>query len=240
MLNFAIILFIVAFGLHMFYDNMPYDLFEKFGGIVKKSTMVLPAVAVCIVIASSISSTYLHEAKAKEESLDYAAIEKQLADLRKEVAEVKSDIALSNDSMETAFSAKAEEQYTALEAALEKAMKSTSSDIRSVIKDQKTLRSDVDELIAKVKEMDSKSSTSVKETTQKTTTVKSNSSSGSGSTVYIPTGIYLRKAADGNSTILLTIPAGSSCTYLGEATGWYHVSYNGTKGYVSRRLTEKR
>lgn len=239
MLNFAIILFIVAFGLHVFYDNMPYDLFDKFGNIVKKSTMVLPAVAVCIVIASSISSTYLHEAKAKEESLDYAAVEKQLADLRKEVAGVKSDIALSNDSAETAFSVKAEEQYTALEAALEKAMKSTSNDIKAVTKDQKILRSDVDELIAKVKEMDTKSSTSTK-SLQKTTTVKSNSSSGSGSTVYIPTGIYLRKAADGDSSILLTIPAGSSCTYLGEETGWYHVSYNGTKGYVSRRLTERR
>lgn len=232
MLNFSIILFIVAFGLHLFYDNMPYNLFDKIGGLIKKLTIMLPAFAVCLIVVSGISSSYMKEVAASEQQTNYAAIEKQMADMRKEIADLKSDMEIAK--ADTEYDSRLKE----LESALNSALESTDETIDTIQKDQDVMSKDITEVIAKLKEIDeekTKASQPKTEAPKKQTT-----KSSGGSTVYVPSGIYLRASADSDSTILLTIPGGKSCTYLGEVSGWYHVSYNGTKGYVSRRLTEKR
>lgn len=233
MLNFSIILFIVAFGLHLFYDNMPYNLFDKVGGLVKKLTIMLPAFAVCLIIVSGISTGYMKEVAASEQKTNYAAIEKQLADMRKDIADLKSDVATAKADTEYA------DRLKELESALNSALESTDETIGTIQKDQDVMSKDITEVIAKLKEIDEEKTKASQPKTE-TPKNKTTTTSSGGSTVYVPSGIYLRASADSNSTILLTIPGGKSCTYLGEVSGWFHVSYNGTKGYVSRRLTEKR
>ncbi len=45
--------------------------------------------------------------------------------------------------------------------------------------------------------------------------------------------LNLRRSASSTGTILLTIPAGRTVTYLGTYGSWYKVSYGGRTGYVS-------
>ncbi|WP_337874788.1 N-acetylmuramoyl-L-alanine amidase [Exiguobacterium sp.] len=45
--------------------------------------------------------------------------------------------------------------------------------------------------------------------------------------------LNLRKMASPSGTILTTIPAGKTVTYISTYGSWYRVSYNGTIGYVS-------
>ncbi|WP_214786269.1 N-acetylmuramoyl-L-alanine amidase [Exiguobacterium sp. s183] len=45
--------------------------------------------------------------------------------------------------------------------------------------------------------------------------------------------LNLRKMASTSGTILTTIPAGKTVTYISTYGSWYRVSYNGTVGYVS-------
>lgn len=230
MLNLSIVLFIVAFGLHLFYDNMPYNLFDKFGGLIKKLTVVLPIAAVSLIIASGITTSYMKEVAASEQKTNYAAIEKQLADMRKDIADLRSDFEIAKT--DSTYN----ERLNELESALSNAMESTESAIGDMQEDQDVMSKDITEVIEKLKEID-KENTKV---SQPKATKAPKSKSSSKTTVYVPSGIYLRKSADSDSTILTTIPGGKSCTYLGEVSGWYHVSYKGMKGYVSRRLTEKR
>lgn len=253
MFTFSVILFMLGYILHIAYDNMPYNLYEKIGDYVKRASYVLPAIAFIGIAGSSLFPTPAAEVQAYEPSVDVTSLEAKIDAIAADVDDIRSLATSTSEQLNTysddleSYKSGVDKKLSGLEKSLKKAAEAEEEAKRKEAeKAEAAAKKKAEEEAAAKKKAEEEAAAKKKAEEEaaaarkKAEKEKSATTDSSATKVYFPSGLYLRESADGDSTVLTTVPAGTTCSYLGETSGWYKVSYNGKTGWVSKRLSQKK